>query len=36
MKSFNDLADFSVDEISALLALANRLDEIPEPEAPLC
>ncbi|MDX1507263.1 MAG: N-acetylornithine carbamoyltransferase [Woeseiaceae bacterium] len=33
MKAFNDLADFSDDEISALLALANRLDEQPEPEA---
>jgi N-acetylornithine carbamoyltransferase len=33
MKAFNDLADFSVDEIAALLALANRLDDRPEPEA---
>ena len=33
MKIFNDLADFSVDEISALLALAGRLDRHPEPEA---
>ena len=33
MKAFNDLADFSTDEIKALLALANRLDEHPEPEA---
>lgn len=33
MKSFNDLADFSTEEISALLALANRLDEKPEPKA---
>lgn len=33
MKVFNDLADFSVDEISALLALASRLDLHPEPEA---
>jgi N-acetylornithine carbamoyltransferase len=33
MKSFNDLADFTVDEISALLRLANRLDDHPEPEA---
>jgi N-acetylornithine carbamoyltransferase len=33
MKAFNDLADFSVDEISALLSLANRLDTHPEPEA---
>ena len=33
MKAFNDLADFSNDEISALLELANRLDQYPEPEA---
>ena len=33
MKAFNDLADFSADEISALLELATRLDEKPEPEA---
>ncbi|MDJ0916418.1 MAG: N-acetylornithine carbamoyltransferase [Woeseiaceae bacterium] len=33
MKAFNDLADFSNDEIAALLALANRLDDHPEPEA---
>lgn len=33
MKVFNDLADFSVDEILALLALASRLDKHPEPEA---
>ena len=33
MKAFNDLADFSRDEISELLALSNRLDEQPEPEA---
>ena len=33
MKSFNDLADFSNDEISDLIALADRLDEYPEPEA---
>ena len=33
MKSFNDLADFTTDEIQALIALANRLDEHPEPEA---
>jgi N-acetylornithine carbamoyltransferase len=33
MKAFNDLADFSNDEIAALLELANRLDENPEPEA---
>ncbi len=33
MKAFNDLADFSNDEIAALLQLANRLDAHPEPEA---
>ena len=33
MKAFNDLADFSNDEIDDLLALANRLDHHPEPEA---
>ena len=33
MKSFNDLADFSNEEIHALVALARRLDEHPEPEA---
>jgi N-acetylornithine carbamoyltransferase len=33
MKAFNDLADFSNDEIAALLELANRLDAHPEPEA---
>ena len=33
MKSFNDLADFSVAEIEELLGLANRLDAHPEPEA---
>jgi N-acetylornithine carbamoyltransferase len=33
MKAFNDLADFSNDEIAALLELANRLDEHPEPDA---
>jgi len=33
MKAFNDLADFSSDEIAALLELANRLDAHPEPEA---
>jgi N-acetylornithine carbamoyltransferase len=33
MKAFNDLADFSNEEISALLELANRLDEAPEPGA---
>lgn len=33
MKAFNDLADFSDDELRDLLALANRLDERPEPDA---
>jgi len=33
MKAFNDLADFSSEEISALLALATRLDRQPEPQA---
>lgn len=33
MKAFNDLADFSTDEIKALLELATRLDKHPEPEA---
>lgn len=33
MKSFNDLADFTTDEIKALLGLADRLDHHPEPEA---
>ncbi len=33
MKSFNDLADFSNEEVNALLELAARLDSHPEPEA---
>ena len=33
MKAFNDLADFSVPEITDLLALAKQLDERPNPEA---
>lgn len=33
MQVFNDLADFSHEQISTLLELANRLDEIPEPQA---
>ena len=33
MKAFNDLADFSTDEIRKLLDLANRLDAHPEPDA---
>ena len=33
MKAFNDLADFSTEEIKALVELAARLDTNPEPEA---
>jgi N-acetylornithine carbamoyltransferase len=33
MKAFNDLADFSNEEIQSLLSLAGRLDTHPEPEA---
>ncbi len=33
MKSFNDLADYSNEEIQAMLELAVRLDTHPEPEA---
>jgi len=33
MKAFNDLADFSNEEIQALIELAGRLDSSPEPEA---
>ncbi|HZD54287.1 MAG TPA: N-acetylornithine carbamoyltransferase [Woeseiaceae bacterium] len=33
MKAFNDLADFTDEEIGSLLALATRLDEKPEPQA---
>jgi len=33
MKAFNDLADFSNEEIQSLLDLATRLDEHPEPQA---
>ncbi len=33
MKAFNDLADFSTEEIVALIELAGRLDKHPEPEA---
>ena len=33
MKAFNDLADFSHEEITALVELAGRLDAHPEPEA---
>ncbi|MEE8308018.1 MAG: N-acetylornithine carbamoyltransferase [Gammaproteobacteria bacterium] len=33
MNLFNDLADFSVEEINDLIQLATRLDQHPEPEA---
>ena len=33
MEAFNDLADFTNDEIKALIALAGRLDSHPEPDA---
>ncbi len=33
MKAFNDLADFSHEEIQSLVALAARLDKQPEPDA---
>jgi len=33
MKAFNDLADFSNEEVKALVELASRLDSSPEPEA---
>jgi len=33
MKAFNDLADFSTEEIASLIELATRLDTNPEPEA---
>ncbi len=33
MKAFNDLADFSQEEIRELVELAGRLDKHPEPEA---
>jgi len=33
MKAFNDLADFSREEVKGLVALASRLDAHPEPEA---
>lgn len=35
MKAFNDLADFSPEELSGLLQLASRLERQPEPQA-LC
>jgi len=33
MKRFNDLADFSIDEVGALLKLAGKLEREPEPRA---
>ncbi len=33
MKAFNDLADFSTEELEELIALAGKLDASPEPEA---
>ena len=33
MRRFNDLADFSREEIQDLIALADRLDRNPEPRA---
>lgn len=33
MKAFNDIADFSHEELRALLDLASRLDTAPEPDA---
>lgn len=33
MKAFNDLADFTTEEIQRLIDLANRLDKHPEPDA---
>ncbi|MCO4812668.1 MAG: N-acetylornithine carbamoyltransferase [Gammaproteobacteria bacterium] len=33
MKAFNDLADFSIEEVKALVELAGRLDAQPEPDA---
>jgi len=33
MKAFNDIADFSNDELRALIDLAGRLDRSPEPDA---
>ena len=33
MKRFNDLTDFSMEEIGSLLALAGRLERAPEPRA---
>ena len=33
MERFNDLADFSIDELRALLKLAGKLEREPEPRA---
>ncbi len=33
MKSFNNIADFSVDEVEELINLSTRLDQYPEPRA---
>ena len=33
MQRFNDLADFSFEDVTALLELAARLDREPEPRA---
>lgn len=33
MNRFNDLTDFSTEEINALLELATRLEQQPEPRA---
>jgi N-acetylornithine carbamoyltransferase len=33
MKAFNDIADFSVEELQSLIGLATRLDKVPEPDA---
>lgn len=33
MKAFNDIADFTNDELQALIDLATRLDQQPEPDA---
>ena len=33
MKAFNDIADFSIEELQTLISLANRLDVTPEPDA---
>ena len=33
MKAFNDIADFSTEELQSLISLASRLDATPEPDA---